>query len=76
VPATLELVEQAVKKEQEALRARSPDDRMRALGRLAPSNPATWIGIGRGAKGSTALSAAARYGLYGKGYGDAGCHDR
>jgi len=43
--------------EQEALRARSPDDRMFALrGRgphaswLEPSNPAAWKGIGRGAK--------------------------
>ena len=36
--------------EQEALRARSPDDRMFALGRLAPSNPAAWKGIGHGAQ--------------------------
>jgi hypothetical protein len=36
--------------EQEALRARSPDDRMFGLGSLVPSNPAAWKGIGRGAK--------------------------
>ena len=36
--------------EQEALRARSPDDRMFALGSLAPRNPAAWKGIGRGAR--------------------------